>query len=74
MDREGESAQAGDEISDAVVQPKVDAATVWCEHATAYAKTYGGKPWTYLLIPHDQVSEQMSLAGLAAGRTYGLRV
>jgi len=73
VDREGESAQAGDEISDDVVQPNGDAAAVWCEHATAYAKTYGGKPWVYLLIPHDQISEQMSLAGLAARCTYGLR-
>jgi len=58
------------EISDDVVQSKADAALVWCEHATVHAKAYGGKPWTYLLIPHNQVSEQMSLAGLAAGCTY----
>ena len=58
------------EVSDDVVQSKADAAVVWCEHATVHAKTYGGKPWTYLLIPHDQVSEQMSLAGLAARCTH----
>ncbi|MFH1950917.1 MAG: type III restriction endonuclease subunit R, partial [Pseudomonadota bacterium] len=58
------------EVSDDVVQSKADAAAVWCEHATVHAKTYGGKPWTYLLIPHDQVSEQMSLAGLAARCTH----
>ena len=58
------------EVSDDVVQSKADAAAVWCEHATVHAKTYGGKPWTYLLIPHDQVSEQMSLAGLAARYTH----
>ena len=56
----------GSEISDDVVQSKADAAAVWCKHATAHAKTYGGKPWTYLLIPHDQIAEQMSLSGLAA--------
>ncbi|MFH1950947.1 MAG: hypothetical protein ABIL06_04955, partial [Pseudomonadota bacterium] len=62
------------EVSDDVVQSKADAAAVWCEHATVHAKTYGGKPWTYLLIPHDQVSEQMSLAGLAARCTYTSQV
>jgi len=58
------------EVSDDVVQSKADAAAVWSEHATIHAKTYGGKPWTYLLIPHDQISEQMSLAGLAARCTH----
>ena len=58
------------EVSDDVVQSKADAAAVWCEHATVHAKTYGGKPWTYLLIPHDQISAQMSLAGLAARCTH----
>ena len=58
------------EVSDDIVQSKADAAAVWCEHATVHAKTYGGKPWSYLLIPHDQIAEQMSLAGLAARCTH----
>ena len=58
------------EVSDDVVQSKADAAAVWCEHATVHAKTYGGKPWVYLLIPHDQIAEQMSLSGLAARCTH----
>ena len=58
------------EIPDDVVQSKADAAVVWCEHATVHARTYSGKPWTYLLIPHDQISEQMSLAGLTARFTH----
>ena len=58
------------EVSDAVVRSKADAAAVWCKHATVHAKTYGGKPWTYLLIPHDQILEQMSLAGLMARYTH----
>jgi type III restriction enzyme len=61
------------EVSDNVVQSKADAAAVWCEHATVHAKTCGGKPWTYLLIPHDRISEQMSLSGLAARCTYTLQ-
>ena len=33
-----------------------------CDHANEN----GGKPWHYLLIPHDQIQDQMTLAGLAA--------
>jgi len=58
------------EISDDVVQSKADAAAVWCEHATIHAQTYGAKPWAYLLIPHDQIAEPMSLSGLAARCTH----
>ncbi|MFH1672195.1 MAG: DEAD/DEAH box helicase family protein [Pseudomonadota bacterium] len=58
------------EITDDVVQAKANAAAVWCKHATVHANTYGGKPWTYLLIPHDQISEQMTLSGMAARFTY----
>jgi type III restriction enzyme len=58
------------EMADEKVLAKANAATVWCRHATDHAKIAGGKPWTYLLIPHDQISEQMSLAGLAARYTY----
>jgi len=58
------------EITDEKVLAKADAAVIWCKHATDHAKANNGKPWTYLLIPHDQISEQMSLAGLAARCTY----
>ena len=61
------------EVTDDIVQSKADAAAVWCEQATAHAKTYGGKPWTYLLIPHDRIFAPMSLAGLAAGCTHTSR-
>ena len=29
-----------------------------------------GKPWTYLLIPHDVITDNKSLKGLAASCTY----
>ena len=58
------------EMTGEKVLAKADAATVWCRYATDNAKTAGGKPWTYLLIPHDRISAQMSLAGLAARYTY----
>jgi len=54
------------EMTDEVVLAKADAAATWCKHATAHANENGGKPWRYLLIPHDQIQDQMTLAGLAA--------
>ena len=62
------------EMTDEEVLAKADAAVVWCEHATSHAKAHGGKPWTYLLIPHDQISEQMTLSGLEARYTYVARM
>jgi type III restriction enzyme len=48
------------------VLAKAKAAVAWCQHATEHEKKHGGKPWSYLLIPHDQVSENKTLKGLAA--------
>ena len=45
---------------------KAAAAVAWCRHASDYLTRHGGKPWTYLLIPHDAVAGNMTLAGLAA--------
>lgn len=58
------------EMKDVDVLSKANAATLWCKHATEHATTFGGKPWKYLLIPHDQILEQMTLAGLEARFTY----
>ncbi len=57
-------------MTDEKVLAKADAAVVWCEHATNHAKAHGGKRWAYLLIPHNQISEQMTLSGLEARYTY----
>ncbi len=48
------------------VQSKAKAAVKWCEHATTHEKQIGGKPWAYLLIPHDAVNEARTIQGLAA--------
>lgn len=53
------------EMHDPVVLAKRDAGVKWCEHAAAYAQEHGGKPWKYLLIPHDEVAENKTLAGFA---------
>jgi type III restriction enzyme len=47
------------------VTAKKEAAIRWCGHASDHAKSYDGKPWIYLLIPHDKISENMTLQGLA---------
>lgn len=45
------------------VLAKKEAALRWCENASNHAKTYGGKPWVYLLLPHDVIAENMTLDG-----------
>ena len=57
--------KARNQMEDAEVLAKRDAAVAWCQHASDYAKTYEGKPWKYVLIPHDAISENMTIEGLA---------
>ena len=44
-----------DEIISSEVQAKAQAACKYCKYATEYTNEHGGKPWKYVLIPHDQV-------------------
>lgn len=53
----------------AEVLAKKAVAEKWCEHASDHAKTYGGKPWQYALIPHDLIADNMTLGGLAPPTT-----
>jgi type III restriction enzyme len=39
------------------VLAKARAAALWCHHASQHNTTIGGKPWHYLLIPHDEIAE-----------------
>ncbi len=43
------------------VQAKAAAAVRWCKHASDHAESVGGKPWHYLLVPHDEMSESKRL-------------
>jgi type III restriction enzyme len=52
------------ELDDAEVKAKKDVALKWCSHASSHAKSYGGKPWTYALIPHTAIAENMTIEGL----------
>ncbi|MCH8067573.1 MAG: hypothetical protein IIC69_03240, partial [Nanoarchaeota archaeon] len=46
------------EMQDETVLAKAKAASEWCKHASEYEKQNSGKPWKYLLIPHDEISER----------------
>lgn len=54
--------KARNQLDDAEVLAKRDAAIAWCKLATDHAASYdGGKPWRYVLIPHDDIRENISL-------------
>jgi hypothetical protein len=46
---------------DEVVEDKKRDAGRWCEFASQHAQENNGKPWHYLLIPHDQIASNLSL-------------
>jgi len=54
------------ELDDDEVQAKARAAVRWCQFATQHENQHGGKPWSYLLIPHNAISASATLQGLAA--------
>ena len=53
------------ELESAEVAAKKIAAEQWCRLASDHARTYGGKRWRYVLVPHDVVTENMTLDYLA---------
>jgi type III restriction enzyme len=57
--------KASNQMQDPEVLAKRDVAVEWCRHATQHAASYGGKPWTYLLVPHDAIAENMTIEGLS---------
>jgi type III restriction enzyme len=54
------------ELDDPIVLAKKDSAVRWCANASDYAATYDGKPWRYVLIPHDEIAENITLSSLVA--------
>lgn len=46
------------------VKAKANAAVVWCKNASTYSTQNGGKPWKYLLVPHDAVASNATLGVL----------
>ena len=55
-----------DELTDTEVVAKKDAAVKWCKQASDHSKTCKGKPWKYLLIPHDVIADNITLEWFAA--------
>ena len=49
-------------IEDVDVQEKSTAAIQYCKHATKFTTQSGGKPWKYILIPHNAVQGNMSFS------------
>ena len=59
-----ETKKEGD-METADVQEKTMAALLYCKHASDFTSSNGGKPWKYLLIPHNAVMTNMSFGTLA---------
>ena len=53
------------ELEDPIVVAKKESAVKWCSHATDHAASYDGKPWRYVLIPHDEIAVNLTLEYLA---------
>lgn len=53
-----------DDIATSDVQDKAKAALEFCKNATDYTVANSGKPWRYILIPHNAVQLNMSFATL----------
>lgn len=50
------------EMGSQEVQSKAAAAVRWCRYASDHSATVGSKPWKYLLIPHDDITESKRLS------------
>ena len=56
--------KASNQLDDPIVLAKKESAVEWCRNASEHAASHGGKPWRYLLIPHDKIAENITLDGL----------
>ncbi|MFO7688097.1 MAG: hypothetical protein R6V60_18620, partial [Desulfobacterales bacterium] len=54
--------KASTQMKDPIVLAKKEAAVQWCANATRHAQSYGGKPWRYALIPHNEIAASLTLA------------
>ena len=51
-----------DDMKTDEVKAKATAAVRWCKYASDHARSVGGKPWKYILVPHDEIAESKRLA------------
>ena len=54
--------KAKNEILAKEVLEKAKAAQEYCRRASNFAKTRGKKPWSYLIIPHDEISASRGMS------------
>jgi type III restriction enzyme len=53
-------------INDADVLAKKEAAIKYCKYATEFTSQNSGKPWKYLLVPHNEISRTINFDFLIA--------
>ena len=51
-----------DDLKSDEVLAKAAAAMRWCNYASDHARSVDGKPWKYILVPHDEIAESKRLA------------
>ena len=56
--------KAEKDLENKEVQEKAEAAKLFCKSATDFNLKNGGKTWTYVLLPHNEISFNMSFMGL----------
>ncbi len=56
--------KSADNMTDNDVLAKKEIATKWCAEASKYEAAHGGKPWTYLLVPHNDLDPTRTLEQL----------
>ncbi|MBN2340731.1 MAG: DEAD/DEAH box helicase family protein [Deltaproteobacteria bacterium] len=59
-----------DQLKDETVIAKANAAAKWCTHASDHEQKHNGKPWRYLLIPHDVIGDNATVEGLIGKYTH----
>lgn len=59
-----------DQLTNKTVRQKAAAAAKWCDRASEFESENGGKAWRYLLIPHDAITDNATLDGLAKAFTH----
>ncbi|MBU4419213.1 MAG: hypothetical protein KJ594_04970 [Candidatus Omnitrophica bacterium] len=58
------------DLDDIEVKSKARAALHYCQNATRFTTQNGGKPWKYVLIPHDAVLLNASFDALMGRYEY----
>jgi len=58
--------KAANELTAPEVLGKTKAAVKYCNYATEFTNENSGKPWKYVLIPHDKVTKNSSFHGVVA--------